>query len=125
MSAQLVVPALTPAFAQRFAAEWIDAWNAHDLERVLSHYEDEFEMSSPLITRLAGEPSGKLRGKAAVSAYWSLALKLIPWLRLELAYVLSGVDSVVIHYRGHRGLVAEVLRFSPSGKVIAAAAHYL
>jgi hypothetical protein len=25
------------AFAARFAAEWIEAWNSHDLDRVLSH----------------------------------------------------------------------------------------
>jgi ketosteroid isomerase-like protein len=25
-------------FAEHFAAEWIDAWNCHDLERILSHY---------------------------------------------------------------------------------------
>lgn len=29
---------LTRAFADRFAAEWIAAWNAHDVERLLSHY---------------------------------------------------------------------------------------
>jgi hypothetical protein len=34
-------------FAERFAEEWIAAWNAHDLPRILSHYEDDFEMPSP------------------------------------------------------------------------------
>lgn len=33
-------------FAERFANVWIAAWNSHDLERILAHYEDEFEMSS-------------------------------------------------------------------------------
>ena len=48
-------------FAERFAREWVEAWNAHDLERVLSHYEDDFEMSSPIIATLMGESSGKLK----------------------------------------------------------------
>jgi len=65
-------------FAERFAREWGEAWNAHDLERVLSHYEDDFEMSSPIIVTLMGESSGKLKGKAAVGAYWAKALKLLP-----------------------------------------------
>ena len=39
------------AFAERFAAEWVEAWNAHDLERVLSHYAEDFEMSSPYIVQ--------------------------------------------------------------------------
>jgi ketosteroid isomerase-like protein len=54
-------------FAERFAKEWVAAWNSHDLERILAHYEDDFEMSSPIITTLVGEPSGKLRGKMAVA----------------------------------------------------------
>ena len=31
--------------ANEFAAEWIEAWNAHDLDRILSHYTDDFEMN--------------------------------------------------------------------------------
>ena len=50
-------------FAQRFATEWVDSWNSHDLERVLAHYADEFEMSSPFIVEWMGEPSGRLKGK--------------------------------------------------------------
>ena len=111
-------------FAQRFAADWIAAWNSHDLERILTHYEDDFEMSSPIIPALAGEPSGKLRGKAAVGAYWAKALQRAPRLRFELVTVLAGVDSVTVYYKGHRGLSAEVLHFSPVGKVRAAFAHY-
>ena len=51
--------------AERFAREWVAAWNSHDLERILEHYEDDFEMSSPIIVTLMGEPSGKLKGKTA------------------------------------------------------------
>jgi len=56
-------------FAEGFAAARIEAWNIRDLNRVLSHYADGFEMSSPLIVQVAGEPSGTLRGKAAIAAY--------------------------------------------------------
>jgi ketosteroid isomerase-like protein len=111
-------------FVERFAAEWIAAWNSHDLNRILEHYEDDFEMSSPIIGALAGEPSGKLRGKAAVAAYWTKALRNAPDLRFELVTALAGVDSVTVYYKGHRGLCAEVLHFSPGGKVRAAFAHY-
>lgn len=27
-----------------FAHEWIAAWNAHDLERILAHYADDVEL---------------------------------------------------------------------------------
>ena len=116
---------LDSTYAQRFASEWIDAWNAHDLERVLAHYADDFEMTSPYIAQIAGEPSGTLRGKAAVAAYWKKALGLIPDLRFELIAVLTGVDSVTLHYKGAGGrLAAEVFHFRPDGKVIRAFAHY-
>lgn len=111
-------------FAEGFANEWIAAWNSHDLDRIFPHYEDDFEMSSPVIPIVVGEPSGVLRGKAAIGAYWAKALEKTPHLRFELVTVLAGVDSVTICYRGHRGLSAEVLHFNPSGKVRAAFAHY-
>jgi len=111
-------------FAERFGREWVAAWNSHDLEHILGHYDDDFEMSSPIIIALAGEPSGKLRGKPAVRAYWAKALEKSPDLHFELLTVLAGVNSVTVYYRGPRGLVAEVLHFGPSGKVATAFAHY-
>jgi ketosteroid isomerase-like protein len=110
--------------AEHFAENWVAAWNSHDLPRVLEHYEEDFEMSSPLIVHIAGEPSGKLRGKRAIGEYWRKALAAVPHLRFELLCALAGVDSVVVHYRGHRGLCAEVMRIGASGKVISASAHY-
>lgn len=59
---------LTQEFADRFAAEWIVAWNAQDIERVLAHYSDDFKMSSPYIAHLMGELSGRLHGNEAVRA---------------------------------------------------------
>ncbi|MGU7784818.1 nuclear transport factor 2 family protein [Burkholderia sp. PU8-34] len=116
---------ITDEFAQRFAQEWIDAWNAHDLDRILSHYDDAFEMHSPMIVRIAGEPGGCLRGKEAVGAYWSKALQLIPDLRFEFISVLAGVSSVAIHYRGANGRNAvEVFHFGPDHRVQKAFAHY-
>jgi len=57
------------AWAHDFATEWIAAWNSHDLDRILSHYVEDFEMSSPLIIERKIDPSGVLRGKAAIRAY--------------------------------------------------------
>lgn len=114
---------LTKNFADRFAADWIAAWNAHDLPRILSHYADDFEMSSPYIVQLLGEPAGKLKGKAAVGAYWRRALERMPTLRFELVDTLVGVDSLVLYYKGARGLAAEVFFFNQAGLVGKAAAH--
>jgi len=113
------------SFADHFAQDWIDAWNAHDVDRVLAHYTDDFEMSSPVIVQIAGEASGKLKGKQAVGAYWRKALTLLPDLHFESIAVLIGVGSITIHYKGARGrLVAEVFHFNEQGQVFAASAHY-
>lgn len=93
---------LDKSFAEHFAAEWIAAWNAHDLKRVLWHYSDDFEMSSPYIARIADEPSGKLRGKKAVGDYWAKALELVPDLHFDLVTTLTGANSITLYYRGHR-----------------------
>jgi hypothetical protein len=116
---------ITPKFARAFATEWIAAWNSHDLTRILSHYADDFEMSSPVIVQIAGEPSGKLKGKQAVGAYWQKALQRLPALRFDLFATLVGVDTVTLYYSGHRGMSAEVLQFGAGGKVDRAFAHYV
>jgi hypothetical protein len=112
-------------FAKLFANEWIAAWNAHDLDRILSHYDDHFEMTSPIIVQLLGDPAGTLQGKAKVRAYWQKALSLMPDLKFELLSVLIGVNSITINYFGARGrLSAEIFYFGANHQVIKAVAHY-
>jgi hypothetical protein len=112
-------------FAEHFATDWIASWNAHDLDRILSHYTDDFEMSSPVIVKVAGEPSGTLKGKEAVGSYWAKALQLVPNLHFELVTTLVGVNSITLYYNGVRGSSAEVFHFNQDGKVTRAYAHYL
>ena len=112
-------------FAEHFATAWIEAWNSRNLEQILAHYADDFEMNSPVIIQIAGEPSGTLVGKEAVGTYWAKALALIPDLRFELITTLAGVNSITLYYKGARGrLAAEVFHFGPDGKVAKAFAHY-
>lgn len=115
---------ISQEFAAAFAQEWVSAWNAHDLERILAHYADDFEMSSPVIAQIMNEPSGRLRGKAAIRAYWAKALAAHPDLHFERIDTFAGANSVTVLYRGHRGTSAEVFWFDDRGLVYRAAAHY-
>jgi hypothetical protein len=115
---------ITRTFAEQFAAEWIESWNDRNMERILSHYTDDFVMSSPLIALVVGEPSGTLRGKMVVAEYWRKALSQAPPFRFELVSTLVGADSVTIYYQGARGMVAEVFFFDSNGKVVKSSAHY-
>ena len=115
---------LTRKFAQTFAEHWITAWNSHNLTDILSHYTDDFEMSSPIIASMNIAISGTLKGKQAVTEYWQKALNQLPDLHFELIKVLAGADSIIIYYRGHRGLAAEIFYLDDNQRVYKAAAHY-
>ncbi|WP_261300117.1 nuclear transport factor 2 family protein [Sphingomonas alpina] len=95
-----------------FAAEWCDAWNAHDLERVLDHFHDDVLFTSPVAAAILPETRGQVHGKDALRAYWSEGLRRIPDLHFTVEQVFAGVDTVVIQYRNQKGVsVSEVLIF--------------
>jgi len=116
---------LTEQRARTLAGEWVDAWNRHDLDAILSHYAEVVEFTSPFVVRLLDSPTGTVRGKAALRDYFARALAAYPDLRFELLQVLAGVDSVTLYYRsvGNR-LAAEVMELDAQGQVVRVLAHY-
>lgn len=101
-----------------FARAWIDAWNCHDLERILAHYADDVVLTTPRAAVVVPESDGVIRGKAALRAYWAKALAAAPGLRFELEDVLSTVDGVTLLYRNHRGeRAAETCVWDADGRV--------
>lgn len=111
--------------ARRFAKEWADGWNSHDLERVLSHFSEEVVFSSPAAVRLVDGSNGEIRGKSSLRSYWTEGLRRIPDLRFEILGVYVGVNTVVINYQNQGGgFVTETLIFE-SGVVTRGYATYL
>ncbi|MBD2580668.1 nuclear transport factor 2 family protein [Oscillatoria sp. FACHB-1406] len=107
------------------AEQWFDAWNRHDLEAILSHYEENIEFSSPFIVKLLDNPSGTIYGKAALRDYFSKGLVAYPDLHFEPIQVLSGVNSLVLYYRSVNNLLAaEYMETSDRGLVCKVSAHY-
>lgn len=114
---------MLPADARAFAHEWIEAWNAHDVDRVLSHYAREIEFLSPIAQRRVG--NGRVEGIDALAKYWRGALAALPYLKFELETVLLGHECLTILYRNHVDQrVAETVEFGPSGKVVRSSACY-
>jgi hypothetical protein len=101
---------LDRAWAEEFAHEWIAAWNSHDLDRVLAHYSDDFQMTSPLIAQWLGIAAGKLQGKEAIRRYWAQGLAKMPQLQFKLLDVVVGVNSLGIVFESV-GLPRTVLEF--------------
>jgi len=116
---------LTEQRARTLAAEWIDAWNRHDLDAILVHYAEAVEFTSPFVVRLLDDLTGTVRGKAALREYFARGLGAYPDLRFELLQVLVGVNSVTVYYRsvGNR-LAAEVMELDAQGQVVRVLAHY-
>ena len=117
---------LTPEHARAFAQEWIASWNSHDLERILSHYTDDFIMETPLAAQLLPETKGVVVGKEAVRAYWTIGLQKNPDLHFELKEVLISVKGISIYYRNttRNKNVVEVLWLNEDGKAYGGFAYY-
>ncbi len=128
---ETTITTLSEAEADAFVAEWMDAWNAHDLDRVLAHYADDVEYFSPFIAALAapGGPGadGRLTGKAAVRDYFAAALERHADLHFDPpVHVAVGAGSVSFVYTslGDRTAV-ETLVFAPGSRTVAKAhCHY-
>jgi ketosteroid isomerase-like protein len=98
--------------AEEFAASWAKAWNAHDLEQVLSHFAEDAVFASPVAAQLIDGSDGVLRGKVALRDYWAQGLRRIPDLHFTVLDVYVGLSAVVINYRNQKGArVSEVLIF--------------
>ena len=114
-----------PADLATLAREWIAVWNTRDLDRILTLYTDDSEMSSPKIAALGFDASGRLRGEDSLCAYWSKALTFRPHLHFTLIGAFAGPDSVVVHYHDEAGKqVCEYLRVDDAGLIRQASGNY-
>ena len=116
---------LQASFAREFAQDWVDAWNSHDLERILTHYDDEVLLVSPVALKLLSG-DGTVRGKAALREYFLRGIQAFPDLRFNLIDALWGIETIVVYYINNvRGTkTAEVMLMNPAGKIRRVWANY-
>jgi predicted ester cyclase len=116
---------LQAQFAQEFARDWVEAWNSHNIDRILTHYDDDVVLVSPVALNLL-KNDGSVRGKDALRAYFLRGLEAYPDLRFDLKDVLWGLETIVLLYannvRGNK--TAEVMQISLAGKVLRVWANY-
>jgi predicted ester cyclase len=116
---------MTKDEAWDLAKHWVAAWNAHDLDSIMKHYEDHIELTSPIAARLLSMPDGKVVGKAHLRAYFQRGLEAYPDLHFHLEDVLWGINSIVFYYTNQNSThTAEFMELSGSGKVRRVLAHY-
>jgi ketosteroid isomerase-like protein len=115
-----------PVFCAALGKQWIDAWNSHDLERILAIYSDDSEMTSDKIPLLGLDPTGTPRGKDRLRQYWSKGLQLIPNLHFTLIDVYVSPDGLVVFYENERGAkICEYLRLNADGMIRQGSANQL
>jgi ketosteroid isomerase-like protein len=117
---------VTKEFANQFATEWVDAWNSHDIDKILSHYSDDFIIETPMAAILFPESNGLVIGKQEVRKHWLIGLERIPNLKFEIMDVLVGGSSISVYYlnTGNLKKSVETMFFNDNLKVNKAIVSY-
>jgi hypothetical protein len=107
---------------------WFEAFNAHNLEKLLSLYDEDAEHFSPKLKIRHPETKGLVTGKNALRAWWKDAFDRLPTLHYKVTSLTSNSDRVFMEYirtvDGEENmLVAEVLEIK-EGAIIASRVYH-
>lgn len=113
---------MTPETLQSIAFRWIEAFNAKQLDKLLTLYEECAEHYSPKLKIRQPETNGLIIGVETMRVWWEDAFEKLPSLQYELKSLTANSDRVFMEYvRKVDGeeeiLVAEVLEVK-EGKII-------
>jgi hypothetical protein len=98
---------------QLIARQWLERFNAKDLDGLLALYADDCRHTSPKIRARHPDTGGQLVGKAALREWWRDAFERLPNLRYEETALTADEKQAVLEYVRHAPneaplLVAEV-----------------
>lgn len=86
---------------ERIGRAWLEAFNAHDVPRLVALYADDCTHTSPKIRVLHPETGGKLVGKEALRTWWADAIRRLPGLRYEATSITADDARVFLEYVRH------------------------
>jgi hypothetical protein len=93
------VERLSEQRAAELAAEWVEAWNAHDLDAIVDLYAPGIVFQTPTIIDSLGIPDGRVEGIEDLREHFSRGLERLPDLHFDLEQVYCGVCSLAMTYR--------------------------
>jgi hypothetical protein len=113
---------------EKIAQHWFDAFNTHNLEKLLSLYDDQSVHYSPKLKLRQPETRGLIKGKDALRAWWKDSFERLPTLQYEPTSFTANDQRVFMEYIRHLHgeedlLVAEVLEIR-EGKIIASRVYH-
>ncbi|MBL7931073.1 MAG: nuclear transport factor 2 family protein [Bacteroidia bacterium] len=86
---------------KQIALKWFEAFNEHNLEKLLSLYHDNAEHYSPKLKIRQPETNGLVKGKNALRAWWKDSFDRLPGLRYEVKKLTADEDQVFMEYIRH------------------------
>lgn len=107
---------------------WFEAFNTHNLEKLLSLYDDDAVHFSPKLKILHPETNGLVTGKEDLRSWWQDAFNRLPTLTYKVTSLTSNSDRVFMEYirtvkNEDEMLVAEVLEIKEE-KIIASRVYH-
>jgi len=69
---------MTPEQNKQIALKWFAAFNEHNLENLLSLYDDNAQHYSPKLKMRQPETKGFIKGKDALRSWWKDAFDRLP-----------------------------------------------
>ncbi len=92
---------MAPEQNKKIAFNWFEAFNEHDLEKLLSLYSDTAEHFSPKLKIRKPETNGLIKGKQALREWWQDAFDRLPTLKYEVIKLTADEDQVFMEYMRH------------------------
>lgn len=80
------------------AKQWFDAFNAHDLEMLLSLYLDDAQHYSPKLKLRNPETNGLIKGKDALRQWWKDSFERLPSLKYVPQQFIADDSKIFMEY---------------------------
>jgi ketosteroid isomerase-like protein len=111
--------------AEALVNDWLEAWNSHDLDRIMQHYADDIEFTVQTAVTRWGKLDGKLKGKAELRQHFSKGLELAPNIHFTLDEILSAPNGYAVLYRRENGnRVLDAVELDAAGLAVRVTAYY-
>ncbi len=86
---------------KQIAIKWFEAFNAHDLEKLLVLYANDAKHFSPKLKIRNPNTNGLISGKDALRNWWADSFIRLPTLQYELKKLTADVDQIFMEYVRH------------------------
>ncbi len=79
--------------------KWFNAFNAHDLDALLSLYHEDAIHFSPKLKVNYPETEGLIKGKNALRIWWQESFQKLPTLKYEPNQIINEGENIFMRYK--------------------------